>query len=258
MKPPKNKEPLLPGEVAHPSFGIVSISRVSGTHNFFGASGYYGQSVCITISEATIRRDGERHKFDTYPRRRLIEVQMTPLQFAMAISATAAEDTPCTLTWRDGAFTKPPEDHVTTRREALEEEFRAEMAKVADECQGILGQAKTLVDKPTVNKGDRQSFVTVAESLVAHIKSTVPFLVTRFTDVVQDMLAEVKVMDRPVTEPQPLKTLSVEDCCEQFEEYARGNERPDRVEVARAYNHCAQFLREHCKQHIPKDLQGRK
>ncbi len=185
------KENLTTIKQEHPSFGLISFGKVSGRDHCFGASGYYGQLIRMTISTATLEKKGDTYDTTIYPLKQVIEVEMTAVQFAQAISVIGGE-VPCTIVWRDGKRLPPPPE-LTTRRELIEEDFRRHQEALAAECDQFVEQAKTLQAKAHIGKGDRDNFVKLAESLRAQIKNSQPHIASKFTELVQDMLTEVEV-----------------------------------------------------------------
>ncbi len=185
---PKN---LTNFKLNHPSFGVLSFGKVSGRDRCFGASGYYGQLIRLTISTATLEKYHEKHEATVYKDRQIVEVEMTPLQFATAISVIGGE-VPCSIVWRDGKRVEQSAD-LTTRREMIEDYFRRHQESLAAECDQFVEEAKVLQAKAHIGKGDRDNFVKLAESLRAQIKNSQPHIASKFTDLIQDMLTEVEL-----------------------------------------------------------------
>jgi hypothetical protein len=178
----------------HPAFGHLSISRQSSSHNrLFGASGPCYNCVTIQISEASLNTDQDSGRCTIWPTNHILEVTLSPLQFAEAVATlNCSEGTACTITRRDGKIIPAP-DQSTTRRQMVEDSFRKNMVDLGRECDEFLERARALKEKPNVNKGDREEFVKLAEGLVAKITATTPYVVSQFTEVVERMLTEIKV-----------------------------------------------------------------
>jgi hypothetical protein len=154
----------------HPSFGHITVARQSSNRaELFGASGRNHNCISIEISDASVDVDDEDGTYFINARKRILEVAMTPLQFAQAMaSLNCSEGSPCTITWRDGKFLSPPEK-ITTRLDHVVNCFQEEMVALGKECDQFLEQARALREKANVNKGDREQFVKLAEGLVAKI-----------------------------------------------------------------------------------------
>jgi hypothetical protein len=185
------KENLTTFKQEHPSFGVISFGKVSGSDRCFGASGYYGQLIRMTVSTATLEKSHDSYDTTIYPLRQVIEVEMTPLQFATAISVIGG-DVPCSIVWRDGKKI-PTIPEIATRRELIEQDFRRHQELLAAECDQFVEEAKALQAKASIGKADRERFVKLAESLRAQIKNHQPHIASKFADLVQDMLAEVEI-----------------------------------------------------------------
>jgi hypothetical protein len=181
--------------IEHPSFGHVTIGRQSSNRDrLFGAAGSNHNCISIEISDATVDVDEAEGSYFINARKRILEIAMTPLQFAEAIaSLNCSEGSPCTITWRDGKFLSAPDEPPTTRLEHVEKQFQHEMIELGKECDEFLATARALREKANVNKGDREQFVKLAEGLVNKITATTPYLMKRFTECVEDLMCEIKV-----------------------------------------------------------------
>lgn len=179
---------------SHPSYGHITIGRQSSNRErLFGTASNGHNTISIEISEATFEHDPDSGMCYVHPAKRILEVSMSPLQFAEAIaSLNCAEGQACTITWREGKGFIKTDDEPTTKREILARVFEKAMRDLDKDCVQFVDRAKALRDKANVNKGDREEFVKLAESLVAVITRTVPYVASQFTDVVERILAEAK------------------------------------------------------------------
>lgn len=86
----------------HPSYGLIQFSRVNGGKpNFFGSEIQPDSYICLTIAQAEEEKDLGKSWY--FPRKRIIEVQMTNTQFAELItSLNMGSGVPCTITQLNG------------------------------------------------------------------------------------------------------------------------------------------------------------
>lgn len=180
---------------SHPSYGHITIGRQSSNRErLFGTAANGHNCITIEISEATFEHDPQTGSCYIHPAKRVIEVTMSPLQFAEVIgNLNCAEGQACTITWREGKGHIHPPDKSTTRLDILADNFRRNMCALGKECDEFLVMARALKEKANVNKGDREAFVKLAEGLVAKITATTPYIAEQFTDVVERMVAETKL-----------------------------------------------------------------
>jgi hypothetical protein len=181
----------------HPTFGVITVGRqISNRECLFGAVEAPGQCVSITISRAVLEHHRDSHRTHVYPANRLIEILLSPLQFAQLLTGTQ-DGSACTITWFEGKFHAGPEKPPTTRLAHLHHDFEAEMRQVGKGCDEFLEQARRLRDKTTVGKADRAAFVDLAEGLVAKITATTPHIASRMAEVIEQMKAELAMNETP-------------------------------------------------------------
>ena len=90
------KDRVLGTAEAHPSYGIVGISRISGNTALFESEVKHMYYIALRIKEAERWQDGT--KVRVHGRRELIEIYLTEAQFAQLItSANIGDGVPCTL-----------------------------------------------------------------------------------------------------------------------------------------------------------------
>lgn len=174
----------------HPSYGCVEVSNVCGPSvHLFGACGPSSNRISLVISTGK-RVDAVDGRFTAvYPEQRVIEVEMTFLQFALLVSR-AGGSVPCTIRYRDGQPVRDIDGH-TTSLERIVEDFRVAMIQSGKSCDEFLQAARTLKEKDSVTKADRENFVKIAESLVATITSIQPYVAAKAADYVQLCQAEI-------------------------------------------------------------------
>jgi hypothetical protein len=93
----------------HPSFGLVSISRVSGSRRLFESPFEHQHYITLSISRADRSRT-DLHYNHIMPCGEIVEVAMSEVQFAqMVTSLNMGVGTPCTISHLDGEMVKEPE-----------------------------------------------------------------------------------------------------------------------------------------------------
>lgn len=162
----------------HPSYGMLNFSRVScsgigGGMRLFGSDIGHSNMIKLTISEADMQRKLSRNWY--HSKGRLIEVFLSYAQFATAIGSMNTEGTPCTLKWHRGvgAIEEPP---LIDTKSQFEKEAEQTIDKTAEFLDDALDFAKSLMEKKSVSKKDRESLISKLETASINMKSNVPFV----------------------------------------------------------------------------------
>ncbi len=174
----------------HPSFGMLSFSRVQG-HNrsVFGSSIGQTNTIRLEIHEAEEVRSLNRSSY--HQRRKLIEIEMSPAQFVEAITTMNTSGIPCTLLSVMGERKDPCPS--TSSREISQKEFEHRIQKVLGHAAKMakLAEEKLKASGP-LSKADR---LEIAESLYIinqEIRSNIPFAQRSFDEEVTKSLKEAK------------------------------------------------------------------
>lgn len=132
------KDHVLGQRLTHPSFGKIEIVRgtCSQSQNLFGSSIKQHAYISIAIHKAVLYRglNSDTIFSEGAP---IVEVQMSPSQFADAITSLNSGGTPCTIEYMNGQ--KIPEPLLESKR--VKFEFIPLMVKIS---QVIKSTADTL------------------------------------------------------------------------------------------------------------------
>lgn len=176
----------------HESFGVLQISRQTclPAMNVFGSSIKTGNPVSLSIYRAEKIRDLNRTWF--FPRERLIEVYMSPSQFAEAITTlNTGSGTPVTLEYVDGERMEECPD--VSQRQLFEEEFENSMSKVSKYVETILSATEKIFKKKgTVKVKDKETILNILSLLKQHIESNLPFVHKQFNRAMDKTTADAK------------------------------------------------------------------
>jgi len=177
-------------EYRHPSYGVVTVTRQSGSkENLFGTMtpGYH--TMCLRISEALVTHNTANSTIMLHPERRVIEVNLSMLQWAQLVSGV--EETPCTITWRDGKFINDNPAPITTLA-IIHEEFQIAMADLGKLADEIRKHADELDEKPNITKADRKRYKDLASGVASNIAATQPHIMSKIALCAERMIAEAK------------------------------------------------------------------
>lgn len=183
---------LLGKPETHESYALVSFSRTTsgkGGATLFGSSIKHNNTIRLRICKAVLRRNLNSDSY--YGGDRMIEVEMSPTQFAEAITSMSCGDgVPCTLNYLGGKAMPRPEGE--SKREQFVNEFRESTGKVASQLDALTEFANRLNDKPTVTKGERAELLERIRMVRQKIESDLPFVAKQFNKQVSKTVHEAK------------------------------------------------------------------
>lgn len=177
--------------ITHESYGLIGISRYTGGDDvLFGSSIKHRNGISLHISTAEHTRDLSHDWY--YARKKLIEVNMSPSQFAELITTpNVGMGVPCTIRQFNGqGMENPPFEH---RAETFRQEFQERVDKVADGGTLYMKEALDLLEsKPTITKGDRETIKNALRMLMQEVRSNLPFVQKQFQEQMDKTVAEAK------------------------------------------------------------------
>jgi hypothetical protein len=178
-------------EEKHESYGLIGISRIQSSHgiNLFGSSMKYRNYLHLTIKRATKSR---RHSTDWYHEEEdLIRIRLSPSQFAeMITNLNKGEGTPCTLAYVAGK--RMEECPEVTTRQALQDDFKAQMSAISDKVSVMEKELKNILEKPTITKSDRAGLAHAVQQMRQEISSNLPFMRHCYEESVEKSVLEAK------------------------------------------------------------------
>lgn len=173
-KPFENKE-------AHESYGMIGISRWTGNKGgaFFGSPLLHSEGVSIRIYGAELCRElSSDYHFAKEPP--LIEVDLTESQLARLLtSANIGNGVPCTIKHFNGKTMEacPFKSETAT----FQTEFRKDIADVQDKAKQFSEAVQALLTDTRLPKTKQAELQKMADSIVAELTSSMPFVYDQFT-----------------------------------------------------------------------------
>lgn len=127
-----------PHAETHPSFGLVSISRVSGGRRLFESPFEHQHFITLSISHADRSRE-DLHYNHIMPCGEIVEIAMSEVQFAqMVTSLNMGVGTPCTIAHLEGEIIAEPGKDQTKEHFAHEaREHFTDLAGMAAELEKL-------------------------------------------------------------------------------------------------------------------------
>lgn len=176
----------------HPSFGLVSFSRVSCTPacNLFGSSIMHGNYIELRIHEAEKIRNLNYNRY--HPNKEYISVMLSPSQFAEAItSMNCGVGVPCTIGTLYGERIDPCPEH--NERQVFEKEFEDKVKKIMGEVLTLLNDTNKILDaKGPVKAADKAAIKAKVEKVYRDVRFNLPFVQSQFNEAVDNTVKEAK------------------------------------------------------------------
>jgi len=171
-------------EREHPSYGLVSISRItggSGARRLFGSplANHYG-TIRLSIGTAKWIHGLHHDRYYGSLRGEHIEVEMSAAQFAdMITSLNMGSGTPCTIRHLTGVQIPPPPDYAT-EAEHIRDNFEGSLDKYKAKARTYRKKIEDLTSKlSTKAKEEIRIALDVIED---QLSSNVPFVVKQFQE----------------------------------------------------------------------------
>ena len=181
--------------VQHESFGMVGFSRIHAGGKkgvrLFGSSVDNNTVIALRIKRA--EKGWHLHRHWYHANEQLIEVYMTPAQFAEAITGmNMGEGVPCTIQYikGEGHMAECPDENV---RELIEEDFREDMIELNSDISRAIRDAKDALGKKSISKGDLKAVIASLSKIEMDLNSNIPFIQSQFNEAMDKTVHEAKV-----------------------------------------------------------------
>lgn len=173
----------------HPCYGKVRVSKFQGQSNFFGSNVTHDGGITISISTASIERSLSTNWI--HADKNLIEVKLSPLQFAELITSSMnTEGVPCTI--KSDHNGRIEQDDFSDDVEHFKNEYNE---KVRGQISGM-EEALQLVDDglaaKSVKKSDLKTIRGHLAKLQQDIVSNMPFVKDCFKEHIDRTILEAK------------------------------------------------------------------
>ena len=186
---------LFNKEVSHPSYGTVQFNHVSiggrDEHRLFGSSlRNHMNIVTLTIREGTrYTRFGEDHVMG---HNEVVKVELSSAQFAELLTTmNSGSGIPCTIKHRgNGSIENPPNDKVEVDR--AQDSFKEKMSDFVQEMEAKEEEIAKVLDKKTINKGDRKVIYGMVTRILQEVKSNRPFALDQFNEAAERVTTAAK------------------------------------------------------------------
>lgn len=184
---------MIDKKETHKSYGMIGCSRVHSqpAKSLFGSSIKHANSIVLRIGTAEKHRHLNRDWY--HKRENLIEVEMSPTQFAeMITSLNTGDGIPCTIRYLPdhNRIADPPE---VKQREIFEDEFKEEIdAIMTNTKEGIKTIEEILNKKGAINKKEKERIIGAIYEITRIMNDHIPFTQKQFNKAMDKTVMEAK------------------------------------------------------------------
>jgi hypothetical protein len=174
----------------HPSYGMLSISRVSGPKtSLFGSLITHSNTIVLRISTASERRNHNNTWYHTD--NNIVEIEMSPTQFSEVITNINTQGVPVTIRKVQGEVIEPCP--YVNMKELFEKEFQSDIRKVLSNTLKLMKQVEDkLLATGTLKKADRVEMAELLYHIEQDIRANMPFVQEQFNKQVDKATLQAK------------------------------------------------------------------
>lgn len=175
----------------HPSFGMLSLSRIHGKSGYlFGSEIQSDNFIELTLSEGEMNRELSNDWF--FARKPLFKVKMSANQFSELITTlNVGSGVPVTIEEVLGERIEQCTD-MESKKTYTHNQFRQRMAELMVDINKRWKQAEKIIDKKTLTKDDQRELKLFYDKLTTEVKSNIPFFVKCFQEVMDKVVLDAK------------------------------------------------------------------
>lgn len=173
----------------HESFGVLDIGRATCTPatNLFGSSVNHSNIISLKIHTAVEYRHLSQDSI--HQNKCLVEIHLSPVQFAEAITNMNTGGVPCTIKYATGKnMENCPQE---SKRQIFQKEIENDFRKVAQGIKELKDEADQLLNNP-MKAADRKRLKDLLYQINMHIDKNMPFVGQQFQRQLNKSVAEAK------------------------------------------------------------------
>lgn len=180
-------------DVTHPAYGVVQVSRTSGgSRALFMSEIGHDHRICLRVHKAKHRR--HLNNYWTHAGEKLIEVEMSELQFAQMISSmNLGSGVPCTLrVVPSGDLERMPDIVPDAQSAVFSMEIKKAAAKAVADATNAHALLHELMQRKTVKKSDLKPINDCLYRLSTLLPSNMRFIQDQFQEAMEHTTEQAK------------------------------------------------------------------
>lgn len=178
-------------EQTHPSYGMLSFSRINGGSNhLFGSCVSHDVTIRMELKRGSVRREYNQDWY--YEREPMFCVEMSQNQFAELITSFNTHGTPVTIRYLDRKeVEKCP---FVNQMDLIDKELKKDINDISDKVVKLSEKAASYLNqKEVLKKAERNELLGIINNLVQEIKSNLPFLKHQVTESIEKTITVAKM-----------------------------------------------------------------
>lgn len=178
--------------MTHESYGSIILTKPinSFEKTLFGSSIKHADTIILRICNAEYERQLSYDSY--YPKKELIEVEMSTAQFAELITSIGkGEGTPCTIRAIDSKRIEPCP--FIPKGQTHHDEFVEHQQDIKEKLSDFSKNLKTLLEKKTLNKSDKEQILKSLQNLSTDITVNSAYQVAMFEEQMAKTVHEAKL-----------------------------------------------------------------
>ena len=170
---------------------MLRIGRASGgARKLFGSDIKHNNTICLEISEAEYIRHINSEWY--HPKNKIIEIELSPVQFAEAITNMNTSGIPCTIREKSNErVDKCPE--LPNKKEVFRSEFDNDIKNIQNTISKLANNVEKLINsKKTFTKADKDEILNGLYKIKQELNSNVPYMVECFDEQIEKSVLHSK------------------------------------------------------------------
>ena len=175
----------------HESYGNIDIYRTQSNQSnpLFGTDLTHRNTINIDISLNELTR-GLNHDY-YYPYKKLISIELSPIQFAEAITNLNTSGVPCTIKYYDGKYLENPP--YKNKSEIFRQEFSNTLNENTAIAKGLIVElTEKFKEKGTLKKADKKEILSLLNRLYNNLNGNLEYMLKCCQEQVDKTVAEGK------------------------------------------------------------------
>lgn len=174
----------------HESYGMIDISRTSGgARTLFGSDVKHSNTIRLKIKNADYTRGLNSDWF--HGKDTLIEIEMSPVQFAEAITNMNTSGVPCTIRYFNNEMMS--DCPSLNKKEMFRKEFNEDITEVNDKISELIEEVQSIIEnKKPINKSDKEKLSNGLYRIQQQLNANMPFVAQCFDEQMEKSVAHSK------------------------------------------------------------------
>ena len=174
----------------HESYGLAKFVRTqsSHAHNLFGSSITHKDTIHLSISKGSVKRDLHREWF--IDENEIVEVELSENQFAELITTmNIGTGIPCTIKHLNGkSMSAPPYEN---QRQLFEKEFKADIKKIGADLNSLVTELHKLIEEKAPRSAYKE-LLSKVRMVSQDVNANLPFVQKSFNEAMDKTVTEAK------------------------------------------------------------------